>query len=89
VALRAIRQSESGRVQFAHTAPWFVDIRGTQLLPKRVQIDFLIQRMKDELARNQEVLEDDSLDEFRQALEVYETLRDQLDAAQHPSLEND
>jgi len=54
-----------------------------------VQIDFLIQRMKDELARNQEVLEDDSLDEFRQALEVYETLRDQLDAAQHPSLEND
>lgn len=89
VALRAIRQSESGRVQFAHTAPWFIDIRGTQLLPKRVQIDFLIQRMKDELARNQEVLEDDSLDEFRQALEVYETLRDQLDAAQDPSSESD
>lgn len=88
VALRAIHQSESGRIQFAHTAPWFVDIQGTKLMPKREQIDFFIQRMKDELARNQDILDEESLDEFREALDVYQTMRNQIDIAPGSPLEN-
>jgi hypothetical protein len=89
VALRAIHQSETGRVQFAHTAPWFVEIKGSKLLPTREQIEFLVHRMKQELVRNQDVLDEESLDEFRTALTVYETLRTQLESAQIPSAQHD
>jgi hypothetical protein len=74
VALRCFETTKGDRVRFAHTNPIFVDIANRPLHPRREEIEYLIQRMKEEIARNQDVLSADALTEYKEALSIYERI---------------
>jgi hypothetical protein len=74
IAVRVFEDRPDGRIRFAHSSPVFVDVPGKPLRPRRVEVDYLIGRMKEEIGRNQDVLRDDGVNEYRQALRVFEDL---------------
>ena len=78
VAVRVFEANASGRVRFAHSSPLFVDLPGRPLLPRREEIDYLVQRVRGEIARSADVLSPAALGEFREALAFYERLAAQV-----------
>ena len=74
IAVRAFEDRADKRVRFAHSSPVHVDVPGKPLRPRRQEVDYLIRRMKEELQRNNDVLPPDALEEYRQALRVYEQI---------------
>ncbi len=79
LAVRTFEPREGGRLRFAHTAPFHVEVPGRPLRPRRSEVEYLVERVRRELERNQGVLAEDALDEYRQALAAYEKL---LEAAE-------
>ena len=75
IAVRSFQVDEAGRVRFAHTAPWHLEVANRPIRPPRREIEYLIHRMREEIARNEDVLPKPALDEFRKALEIYEGIR--------------
>jgi hypothetical protein len=61
------------RWRFAHSAPLWRDVEGQPLRPRQEEAEFLAKRVRDELARSQELLPPDALREYQSALSVYET----------------
>jgi len=49
-------------------------VPGQPLRPRRDEAEFLVRRMKEELARNQGVLPPESLREYRRALAAYQEI---------------
>jgi hypothetical protein len=74
IAVRCFEDRPDKRVRFAHTAPFQIEIPAKPLRPRRVQVEYLIKRIEDELARNSEVLPALALDEYREALHVYKEI---------------
>jgi hypothetical protein len=72
IAVRVFEDRSDRRIRFAHSSPVHIDVPGQPLRPRRDEAEFLVRRMKEELARNQGVLPPESLQEYRQALAVYE-----------------
>jgi hypothetical protein len=72
IIARCFTELPNGRERFAHTAPFYIDIPGKPIRPKQVEIDFLTQRMKEEIQRNQTVLSKEALSEFKEALKFYQ-----------------
>lgn len=70
-AIRCFEKLPDGRLRFAHSAPFFIDVPNRPLQPRRDQVRYLIQRCEEEIARNKEVLSDAELAEYREALEFY------------------
>ena len=72
----AVRCYGSGQEEnrFAHTAPFFIDVPGKPLHPRREEIDYLVQRVETQLERYQGVLREEALEEYRVALAVYRTI---------------
>lgn len=54
----------SRNVGFAHEQKWLCHTR-------RQEVEYLVTRMKQELDRNRDVLSEESLDEYRQAMEIF------------------
>ena len=77
IAVRVFEDRPDGRVRFAHSSPVHVDVSGKPLRPRRKEVDYLIRRMKEELARNKGVLRPEGLKEYEEALRVYEELAKQ------------
>lgn len=71
LALRCFEERPDGRVRFAHTAPWYMDVPGQPFRPRRVEIDYLIRRVEEQIARSKEVLPAEALAEYQQALAAY------------------
>jgi hypothetical protein len=71
IAVRCFERRPDGRCRFAHTAPFNMDVEGKPLRPRKEETDFLIKRMQDQIKRNEGVLPEDALGEYRQALEIY------------------
>lgn len=67
--------SDKGRPRFAHSSPFHVDIAGRPLKPRKVEIDYLITRVADELKRHANVLAPSALGEYRRAMEIYKRIR--------------
>ncbi|MDA2925691.1 CehA/McbA family metallohydrolase [Acidobacteria bacterium AH-259-G07] len=78
IGVRCYEPTEAGRVRFAHTAPFFIEVPGKPLRPRHEQIDYLIQRVKSQLARNEGVLSEDALKEFREALSAYQQIAEEV-----------
>lgn len=74
VAVRAFTQTPNGRPRFAHTAPVHFSIEGKPIRPRKAEIEYLIKRVEDELARHREVLKSEALQEYEAALEFYHGL---------------
>ena len=74
IAVRCFEDRPDKRIRFAHSSPVHIDVPGKPLRPRKAEIDFLIQRVRDQLARNETVLPAESLDEYRAALTAYEQI---------------
>ena len=74
IAIRCFERRPDGRSRFAHTAPFHVEFKGRPLQARKAEVDFLIKRMQKEIERNEGVLPEKALDEYRQALEIYQTI---------------
>jgi hypothetical protein len=74
LAVRTFEDRPDKRVRFAHTAPFHVEVPGKPLRPRKVEIEFLIGRMEGELARHADVLPGAALEEYREALRIYQRI---------------
>ena len=74
IAVRCFENRPDKRIRFAHSAPVHIDVAGKPLAPRKAEIEFLIQRVKDQLVRNEGVLPKEALDEYREALAAYEEI---------------
>lgn len=64
---------KSGRFRYAHTAPVYIEIDGP-IKPRKREVNYFIQRMEQEIARNTGVLAEDEVAEYRKALEIYQEI---------------
>ncbi len=74
LAVRCFERHPEGRVRFAHTNPVFVDVEGKPIRPRKAEVQYFIERMQEEIARNADVLAPAEVDEYRRALDVYREL---------------
>ncbi len=74
IAVRCWEARDGGRVRFAHTASSWFDVPGEPMSPRREEIAFLIERMKQQIELNREMLPAAALDDYRDALAAYEEI---------------
>jgi hypothetical protein len=74
LAVRCFEQLPNGRERFAHTSPSHIDVAGKPLRARKVEVQYLVDRIRREIERNTGVLSDSALAEFRDALHAYETI---------------
>lgn len=74
IAVRCFEARPDKRIRFAHSAPFHIDMPGKPLRPRKAEIDFLIQRVSEQLARNEGVLPAAALAEYRAALAAYQAI---------------
>ena len=74
LVVRCWEPRDSGRVRFAHTAPWFFDVPGAPLRPHPEEIDSLIRSVKKEIERSSGVLPAEAVAEYHKALAIYEDI---------------
>jgi hypothetical protein len=75
LAVRCFEAHPNNRVRFAHTAPFHVEVPGEPLRPRAAEIDFLIRRVEEQIARSKDVLPPAALDEYREALRTYQAVK--------------
>ncbi len=74
VAVRCFEDRPGGRVRFAHTAPWYVEIDGRGVKPTRPEREYLVLRMQNEMQRSRGVVSEAGMAEYQQALDFYRSL---------------
>jgi hypothetical protein len=74
LAWRCFEKRPANRLRFAHTAPWHFEIPGQPLRPRRMEADWLVARVKEEIARSQGVAPENLIEDYRRALEIYESI---------------
>jgi hypothetical protein len=74
IAVRCFEDRPDRRVRFAHTGPFHIDVAGKPLRPRKVEIDYLIRRVEEQIARSSGVIPESALAEYRVALSVYHAI---------------
>jgi hypothetical protein len=74
VAVRCFEDRPDRRVRFAHSAPFYVDVGLRPLRPRRVEVEYLIKRVEEQIARSLALLPKRAKAEYREALGVYKRL---------------
>lgn len=74
IAVRCFEDRADKRIRFAHSSPVHIEVPSKPLRPRKAEIDFLIQRVKEQLTRNESILDRESLDEYRAALAAYQEI---------------
>ena len=74
IAVRCFEDRPDGRVRFAHSSPFHVDVIGRPLRPRREEVEFLIERVEDQIARSGGTLPESAMDEYRAALRAYRNI---------------
>jgi hypothetical protein len=74
IAIRCFEGQPDGRIRFAHTGVFHVKIEDRPLRARKAEIDFLITRMQRQIKRNEGVLSEKALNEYRKALEIYQKI---------------
>lgn len=74
LAVRCYEDRSDRRVRFAHTSPFHVDVAGKPVRPRRAEIDFLVKRVEDEIARSEKILPPAALEEYQEALRIYQDI---------------
>lgn len=75
VAVRAYEQVDGGRLRFAHSAPFHIDVADRPLRPRREEVDYLVGRVQSEIERHRGVLPESALREYERAKAAYERLK--------------
>lgn len=73
-AVRVWESRPDGRVRFAHSAPWYVEVDRQPVRISRTEKRYLIERMQREIERSREVVGDAALQEYQDGLAFYESL---------------
>jgi hypothetical protein len=81
LAVRCFEDRAGGRLRFAHSAPWHVEVVGKPLRVRNEERLFLMDRMEAEIGRSRGVLPAAALDEYQRALERYRALEPEDDRA--------
>lgn len=68
-------ERQPAKFYYAHTAPVHFEIDGP-IRPQAREVNYLIQRMEDEIARNRNVLTPEALKEYEQARDIYRAIAD-------------
>ena len=74
LAVRCWEDCPHGRVRYAHTAPWWVEIANRPQRAPPEDRDHLVRRMREEIERSRAVLPEAALDEYKSALAAYEKI---------------
>lgn len=74
-AVRCFEKHPENRVRFAHTNPVYVDLAGSQVRPRRREVEYFISRLEEEIPRLRGVISEESLAEYQQALQIYQEIR--------------
>src|SRR5262249_18276895 len=74
LAVRCYERRPDGRVRFAHTAPWHVEVAGKPLRPRKAEVEYLVKRVEEQLRRSVGVLPEAALAEYREGLRGYKEL---------------
>jgi peptidoglycan/xylan/chitin deacetylase (PgdA/CDA1 family) len=74
LVVRCFESRPDGRMRFAHTAPWHVEVAARPLRPVRREAEWLLGRVREELARSREVLPPAGVAEYEAALRAYEAI---------------
>lgn len=74
IAVRAFARREGDRPRFAHSAPVHVKVDDQPISPKRIEVEYLIKRVSDEIERHEGVLSKEAVAEFREAEAFYQSL---------------
>lgn len=72
--VRAWEDRPNGRVAFAHTAPWWIEIAGQPLRIHQRERDYLVKRMDDEIARSGPIVTPAAREEYLAARDRYARL---------------
>lgn len=81
LAVRCWEDRPGGRVRYAHTAPWRVEIEGRPQLAPQADRDHLVKRLRDEIERCRAVFPPAAIAEYERGLAVYEKIPVREDAA--------
>lgn len=73
-AVRFWESSPDGQVRFAHTAPWYLEIPGRPMQLTSDEKDYLIDRMRQEMARSRGIVSPEAMEEYQRGLEFYQSL---------------
>jgi hypothetical protein len=71
IAVRCTEARPDGRPRFAHTAPFWIDVEGKPLRPRREEVEYLIRRVEEQIERSGAVLPEAAVEEYREALKAY------------------
>lgn len=74
LAVRCWENPDGEKARFAHTAPWWFEKPGPPLRPRRVEVEWLASRVREEIARNRPLLPAELLREYEEAQAFYEGL---------------
>jgi peptidoglycan/xylan/chitin deacetylase (PgdA/CDA1 family) len=74
VAWRCFEKRPGDRFRFAHSAPWHFEVPGKPLRPRRVEAEWLVARVKEEMARSRSVAPESLMADYQRALEIYEQI---------------
>lgn len=74
-AVRFWEDRPRGRVRFAHTAPWYVEVDRQPVLPGREEKQYLVSRMQAEIERSRGVVSPEGMAEYEHALNFYQALK--------------
>ncbi|PYK97787.1 MAG: hypothetical protein DME19_15025, partial [Verrucomicrobia bacterium] len=74
LAWRCFEKRPDDRFRFAHTAPWYFEVPGQPLRPRRVETEWLVTRVKEEIARSRRIAPDSLIEDYQRALGIYERI---------------
>ncbi len=74
IAFRCFELRPGNRLRFAHTAPWHFEIPGKPLRPRTAEVEWLISRVREEIARSRGIAPDSLINDYQKALSAYEQL---------------
>ena len=74
IAVRCFEERPGGRLRFAHTGQWTVEIPGKPLLPAPEEKEYLIRRVQGEISRSKSIVSNEAMTEYNAALEHYRNL---------------
>jgi hypothetical protein len=76
IAVRCFEDRPDKRVRFAHSGPGHIEVTGKPLRPRREEVEYLSQRVADQIERSAGVLPQAALGEYQEALRAYKKIGD-------------
>jgi len=74
LAWRCFEKRPGDRFRFAHTAPWYFEVAGQPLRPRREETEWLVARVKEEIARSRGIAPQSLIDDYGESLRIYEQI---------------